>query len=410
MLDDQIKHVHCIGIGGIGVSALAELLLAQGCKVSGSDIKTNQNTERLKRLGAKIYIGHQAQNVADVEGVIYSSAITSLNPEYKEAEKRKIHLMSRGEALASFVNHYQPITIAGTHGKTTTTGLVSHILCHAGLDPSYVVGGILKDQSSPVRLGKGKYCVVEVDESDASFLFMQPVFSVVTNVDADHLETYGGDFSALQRCFLDYLATIPAHGMAVLCVDDPVVRHMIAKIKCHIKTYGFSEQADVRAYYFRQSGMMSLFNVHLAKKDISFPVTLSLPGQHNVENALAAIGIALELGVSVELIQAALATFPGVDRRFQGHGQMSVASGKAMVIEDYGHHPREIKATLDAAKMAWPQRRIVLVFQPHRYSRTRDLYREFIDVLKNADKLYLLDVYSAGEDPLEKFFQRCTGE
>lgn len=401
MLNHKKKHIHCIGIGGIGVSALAELFFARGYCVSGSDISDSANTKRLQQLGIDVAIGHRAENIHGADSIIYSSAIHHTNPEFMAAEQQKIALLSRGAALANFVNCYQSIAIAGTHGKTTTTSLVAHLLTSAGLDPSYVIGGILNNKSSPVQLGSSDYFVVEVDESDASFLYMQPVYSIVTNVDVDHLETYGGNFDNLQDSFLQFLSKIPAHGRAYLCIDDPVLRQLIPKINGQVVTYGFHEQAEIRALDYRQFGMVSEFNVFISKDNECIPIKLNIPGRHNAQNALSAIGLARSLGVSALVIQEALATFPGVGRRFHGHGEMKLAHGTATIIEDYGHHPREIKATLDAAKLVWPNRRIALVFQPHRYSRTRDLYAEFVQVLGEPDKLFLLDIYSAGELPIE---------
>jgi len=401
MLGSHTKHIHCIGIGGIGVSALAEMLLLQGYRVSGSDLISNRNTERLNQLGAKVSLGHSADNIRNPDGVVFSSAISTNNPEYIAAEKNKIPLLSRGALLAELVNQFRTITVAGTHGKTTTTGLIAHLLMVAGHDPSYVIGGILNNQASPAHLGQGEFCVVEADESDASFLFMQPQYTIITNIDADHLEAYHGDFEKLKSSFLDFLNKIPSHGAAIVCIDDPIIRSLIPKITCRLITYGFSEQASVRACYFNQNGMISEFTVRFDDEQTCIPATLALPGQHNVLNALAAIALVKELNIANELIQKALNTFPGVGRRFHGHGQMRLAKGCALVFEDYGHHPKEIRATLEAAKLAWPDRRVVVVFQPHRYSRTRDLYNEFISVLKEADKLYLVDVYGAGEDPID---------
>jgi UDP-N-acetylmuramate--alanine ligase len=400
MLNKRTKHIHCIGIGGIGVSALAELLLARGYVVSGSDIKASQNTERLQQLGIKIAIGHRAENVNGADHVIYSSAISRSNPEIIIAEQNKVPVLARGEVLAELVNSYSAIAIAGTHGKTTTTGLCAHILVQAGFDPSFAIGGIMMNQSSPVYVGKNKYFVVEVDESDASFLFMKPFYAVLTNIDTDHLGTYGGEFETLKKSFMDYVAKIPKEGAAVVCIDDPVIRELIPQMKSRLITYGFSEDAMIRASDFRQYGLVSEFTVNFSGKN-TLPVKLIIPGRHNALNALAAITIANELGVPHDRIQDALATFPGMGRRFHVHGQMKTANGKALIIEDYGHHPREIQATLDAAKMTWPHKRIVLVFQPHRYTRTRDLYPEFIEVLRKAHKLYLMEIYGAGEEALE---------
>lgn len=402
MLHQKKKHIHCIGIGGIGVSALAEMLLAQGYCVSGSDISVSANTKRLQLLGIHVAIGHRAENINGADSIIYSSAIARTNPEWIAAEQQKIALLSRGAALANFANSQQPISIAGTHGKTTTTSLIAHVLTSAGLDPSYAIGGIPNDKSSPVQLGRGKYFVVEVDESDASFLYMRSFYSVITNIDADHLEAYGNDFSNLRDSFLQFLEKTPAEGGAYLCVDDPVTRELMPFLKCPVTTYGFHEQAQVRGLDYHQVGMVSQFNVFFSDDNERISVKLNIPGVHNAQNALAAIALAKSLGVSPEKIQRALTTFPGVGRRFHGHGEMPLPQGgSATIIEDYGHHPREIKVTVDAAKAVWPERKVVLVFQPHRYTRTRDLYAEFVDVLSRVDKLFLLDVYAAGEEPLE---------
>lgn len=401
MLDDHVKHIHCIGVGGIGVSALAEMLLSQGYQVTGSDLVENQQTRRLAELGARISIGHKAENITSPDWVVYSSAISLDNPELIASKKNNIPFMPRGELLAKLVNQYRVITVAGTHGKTTTTGLVAHLLTTANLDPSYVIGGILKNHASPVHLGKGEYCIAEVDESDASFLYMQPQYAIITNIDADHLEAYNGSFFELQQSFVEYVSRIPSHGCAIVCIDDPVVRSLIPKFNCRVVTYGFSEQADIRACFFHQVGVSCEFSVRFRENNSCLQVRLNMPGQHNVLNALAAIALGKEVGVKDQEIVQAMTTFPGVGRRFHSHGQMKLDHGAALVFEDYGHHPREIKATIEAAKLAWPNRRIVLVFQPHRYTRTRDLYQDFIDVLKIADKLYLVDVYSAGEKPLE---------
>lgn len=396
---DQKKHFHCIGIGGIGVSALAELLSAAGYRVTGSDIAASANTQRLETLGIPVAIGHRPENIAGADHIIYSSAINQNNPEFTAAKSQQLAMWSRGEALAHFVDEaFEGIAIAGTHGKTTTTSLIAHVLSYAGLDPSYAIGGILNNKNSPVQLGKSPYFVAEVDESDASFLYMHPQYAIVTNIDADHLETYQGEFSELKHSFLRFINGVRATGQAYLCVDDPVVRDILPQVTCPYFSYGFSEEAQLRALNYKQVGLVSEFDIEI--KNAQYSLRLNMPGWHNVQNALAAIAIGCQLGLSIALIREALASFPGVGRRFHGHGQMRLRAGQALILEDYGHHPREISATLKAARQVWPERRIVLVFQPHRYSRTRDLYPEFIDVLTQADKLYLLDIYSAGEMPL----------
>lgn len=401
MLEHKKQHFHCIGIGGIGVSALAELLLAAGHEVSGSDISDSANTQRLQALGIPVMIGHRPENIVGADHIIYSSAIQGSNPELLAAQAQNCSLVSRGRALADFVNtHYDGIAIAGTHGKTTTTSLVAHLLLVAGLDPSYAIGGILNNKNSPVQLGSGRHFVAEVDESDASFLFMLPRYAIVTNIDADHLETYEGRFAKLKESFLQFLAGVSREGIAYLCVDDPVIRELLPQVQCPVITYGFHPSAMVRATHYRQQGLVSEFTVTMPSEQHPIPMRLNFPGEHNVQNALAAIALARQLGIGFEAIHRGLETFPGVGRRFYGHGQMRLAAGSATIIEDYGHHPREIRATLEAARRVWPHRRVVLVFQPHRYSRTRDLYAEFVDVLSQVDKLYLLDIYAAGEQPL----------
>ena len=395
---DQKKHFHCIGIGGIGVSALAELLSAAGHRVTGSDIAASANTQRLEALGIAVAIGHRPENIAGADHIIYSSAINQNNPEFTAAKSQQLAMWSRGEALAQFVDEaFEGIAIAGTHGKTTTTSLVAHVLSYAGLDPSYAIGGILNNKNSPVQLGKSPYFVAEVDESDASFLYMHPHYAIVTNIDADHLETYQGEFSELKQSFLRFIHGVRG-AQVYLCVDDPIIREILPQVTCSYLTYGFNEEAQLRALNYKQVGLVSEFDIHINQSRYS--MRLNMPGWHNVQNALAAIAIGRQLGISMELIHDALACFPGVGRRFHGHGQMRLRAGQALILEDYGHHPREISATLKAARQVWPERRIVLVFQPHRYSRTRDLYAEFIEVLAQADQLYLLDIYSAGESPL----------
>lgn len=398
----SLKHVHCIGIGGIGVSALAELLLKKGFSVSGSDLQTNAQTEHLAKLGIAISTPHNAKNVENADWVVYSSAISENNPEYVAAKAKNLPLLSRGKALAEFIEPYKVIAVSGTHGKTTTTALTAYLLTQLGFDPSYAIGGIMCGDASPAHLGcdDSPYFVVEADESDATFLHIQPFYAIATNIDVDHLDAYGGDFNQLQESFIQFLEKVPAQGAAIVCIDDPIINALIPRIKSRLITCGFSQDADIRVSDYHQQGLMSCFQLHVRDAQ-PVSVSLSLSGQHNVQNALAAIAVAVELGASIDDIVAALPHFPGVERRFRCHGQMNLAQGTATVIEDYGHHPSEIKVTIETAKLAWPDKRVVLVFQPHRYTRTRDLYKEFVSVLSEADELFLLDVYAASEEPID---------
>lgn len=398
MLEKQVNQVHCIGIGGIGVSGLAELLHAQGVVVTGSDVMKNQNTQRLENLGVKVFYGHDAHHIGNADCVVYTSAVDKQkNPEYQWAVEKNLMLLSRGQALAQLVNAYQLIAVAGTHGKTTTSGLMAHVLKELGCDPSYAVGGIIKECASPTALGNSPYFVAEVDESDASFLYMRPTFAVITNIDADHLEAYNNNFLELQRSFIRFVQAMAPGGSAFVCIDDPIVAELMPEMPAHTVTYGFDADADVRAEAYHQQGLMSCFTVVL-KDSIRLECVTQLPGRHNVENALAVIAIAHQLGLNLQAVCRALRSFPGMGRRFQYHGQCTLSSGRtADIIEDYGHHPREIAATLKAARLTWPKRRIVIVFQPHRYSRTQAHFDDFITVLKAADQVFLLDIYSAGE-------------
>ena len=395
---ESIKHIHCIGVGGIGLCGLAELLLARGYQVSGSDMAESKNTQRLRELGAMIFIGHGSEQLGTADAVVYSSAITSQNPEWQLAQERGLPMVKRGELLAELVNTTFGVAIAGTHGKTTTTSLTAHVLKHAGVDPSYVIGGIIEGDPSPVHVGQSDVLVAEADESDASFLYMHPRVAVITNIDADHLETYGGDFEQLKHAFVNFVHAMPPEGVVVACVDDPVVAMLCESFSRRVIRYGQTEDADVQIESVNQSGLTTNFTLRSAS--IQQPITLNMPGVHNVCNATAAAIIALELGCKPDTIATALRHFPGVGRRFHAHGELPVSNGSALLFDDYGHHPREIAATIHAARHAWPDRRIVLVFQPHRYSRTRDLMEEFADVLSDVDLLILLDIYSAGESPL----------
>lgn len=395
----RVHRIHFIGIGGAGMGGIAEVLANEGYQISGSDIQTNQVTDHLATLGAEIHIGHRAENVKDASVVVVSSAIHLDNPEIQAAHELRIPVVRRAEMLAELMRYRHGIAIAGTHGKTTTTSLVASIYGQAGRDPTFVIGGLLNSAGTNARLGTGRYLIAEADESDASFLHLQPLVSIVTNIEADHMDTYGGDFSKLRATFLEFLHNLPFYGLAVVCIDDPVIRGLLPEIGRATITYGYSDDADIQIRDFVQDGSQSCFNLRLQDGSI-LPVRLNLPGRHNALNAAAATAVALEDKISPDAITDALAQFEGVGRRFQQYGEFETGRGKALLVDDYGHHPTEVKATLASARDAWPDRRLVMIFQPHRYTRTRDLYDDFVDVLSKVDALILLDVYSAGEDPI----------
>jgi UDP-N-acetylmuramate--alanine ligase len=397
---NRLRRIHFVGIGGTGMSGIAEVLLNLGYEVSGSDLGENASTRRLGGLGARIHHGHEADHVADAEVVVVSSAVNRANVEVDAACRRKIPVISRAEMLAELMRFRYGIAVAGTHGKTTTTSLASSVLAEAGLDPTFVIGGRLNSVGTNAQLGKGSYLVAEADESDASFLYLQPMIAVVTNIDRDHMETYGGDFGRLKNTFVEFLHHVPFYGLAVLCVDDPGVREILPLISKPMKTYGFDPDADVRAVDVRQEGLRSRFTVLRTGHDASLDVTVNLPGRHNILNSLAVIAVAGELGINDATIQRALGGFKGIGRRFQINAEIPMDGGAVTFVDDYGHHPREIAATLDSARQAFPERRLVLVFQPHRYTRTRDLFEDFVQVLSKTDVLVLLDVYPAGEPPV----------
>ena len=395
----RVQHIHFVGVGGVGMAGIAEVLLSEGYQVSGSDLGENNLTHRLRNLGAVIHIGHAADHVQDADVLVRSSAVDWENPEILAAIAKRIPIVARAEMLGELMRFRYGIAIAGTHGKTTTTSLVTSILAEEGLDPTFVIGGRLNSLGTNARLGRGRYLVAEADESDASFLYLKPMISVVTNIDADHMETYDNDFDKLQQTFVEFLQKLPFYGLSILCLDDPVVRAVLPSVARPSLTYGFSEDADFIARAVTQTGTTTHFVVDRSSRKLpELSITLNLPGKHNVLNALAAIAVASEIKVSDHSIVAALAKFAGVGRRFQIYGDFSLAKqGKVTLVDDYGHHPREIAATLQAARESWPERRIVMVYQPHRYTRTRDLFQEFCDVLSTVDALVLLDVYSAGE-------------
>jgi UDP-N-acetylmuramate--alanine ligase len=396
----RIHTIHFVGIGGSGMSGIAEVLLNLGYAVQGSDLKTSGAAERLQQQGARVMIGHRAANVAGADVVVVSSAINPDNPEVAQALALRIPVVKRAEMLGELMRFRYSIAVAGTHGKTTTTSLVSSVLAEGGEDPTFVIGGRLKSAASNARLGAGQYLVAEADESDASFMHLQPMIAIVTNVDADHLGTHGGDFSKLKLSFVEFLHNLPFYGLAVICNDDAEARGLIPQISRPYLTYGFDETADVRAVNVVREGPRSEFDVIRPRAKSPLHVTLNLPGRHNVLNALAAITVATELEIDDAAIQRALAGFQGIERRLQFLGDIVTPRGTVTLVDDYGHHPTEIAATVEAARQGWPGRRVVLAFQPHRYTRTRDLLDEFAQVLSDADALVVDEVYAAGESPI----------
>ncbi|WP_018988067.1 UDP-N-acetylmuramate--L-alanine ligase [Aromatoleum toluclasticum] len=403
----KVKRIHFVGIGGAGMSGIAEVLVNLGYTVSGSDLGENAATRRLRALGAHVVSGHAAENVAQADAVVISTAVRNDNPEVTAARARHIPVVPRAQMLAELMRLKQGIAIAGTHGKTTTTSLVASILAEGGLDPTFVIGGKLNAAGANARLGKGDFLVAEADESDASFLLLTPVISVVTNIDADHMDTYGHDFARLKQAFVDFLQHLPFYGVAVLCEDDPHVRSIMPLVSKQIVRYGLSETANIRAENIRaESGRMLFDAVRVNGTTSRLPIELNLPGLHNVLNALAAIAVATEAQVPDEAIIKALAEFKGVGRRFQRYGEIALRGedgserGSFTLIDDYGHHPVEMAATLAAARGAFPGRRLVLAFQPHRYTRTRDCFEDFVKVLSTVDALLLAEVYAAGEAPV----------
>jgi len=396
----NIERIHFVGIGGTGMSGIAEVLCNLGYKVSGSDIKESAVTQRLADLGIRIDIGHKRENIAQVDVVVASTAINRSNEEIDEAYHRRIPVIPRAEMLAELMRFRFGIAVAGTHGKTTTTSLTASILAEGGLDPTFVIGGRLNSAGTNAKLGLGNYLVAEADESDASFLYLQPMIAIVTNIDQDHMETYQGNYQRLKDTFVEFLHHLPFYGLAVLCLDDEGVRCCLPHISKPVVTYGVHEDADVRAIDIQQRGMQTHFTV-LRKGDYPvLQVTLNMPGWHNMLNSLAAIAVASKLSVADAAIIKSLGAFKGVGRRFQLQGDVAIGEGTLSLVDDYGHHPREIAATLEALKQAWPNRRSVIVFQPHRYTRTRDLFEDFVQVLSGVSVLILMDIYSAGETPI----------
>ena len=393
----RVQRVHFIGIGGAGMSGIAEVLFNLGYQVSGSDRQQTVVTRRLEALGITVSVGHDASVVADCDAVVRSTAVHDDNPEVQEAQRLHVPVVPRAEMLAELMRFRYGVAVAGTHGKTTVTSLVASLLGEGGLDPTFVIGGRLNSIGGNARLGTGQYLVAEADESDASFLCLQPMMAIVTNIDADHMDTYGGDFGRLRQAFIEFLHHLPFYGLAVLCIDDPVVRELLVDVTRPVLTYGFSADADIVVTELDQDQSNSHFRV--ARRDCAewLDVTLNMAGRHNVLNALAAIAVAHELGVDDVAIGRALKNFQGIARRFQVHGSIATAAGKMLLIDDYGHHPNEIEQVLAAVRGGWAGRRLVLIFQPHRYTRTRDLLDDFARVLSEADVLLVLDVYAAGE-------------
>ena len=396
----RMRRIHFVGAGGAGMSGLAEVLHNLGYVVSGSDLRENAVTRRLNQLGVKVWVGHDARHVEDCDAVVVSTAVAADNPEVVASRHRRIPVVPRAEMLAELMRFRYGIGVAGTHGKTTTTSLIASLLAGAGLDPTFVIGGQLNSAGSHARLGDGHYLVAEADESDASFLYLQPSLAVVTNIDADHLSTYEGDFDRLRQTFIEYLHHLPFYGLAVLCLDDPEIRSVLPEVTRPVVTYGIETAADVRAANIRQDGVQTHFTVTRPGRDGQLSITLNLPGRHNVLNALAAIAVASELVVPDAVIQQVLAGFEGIGRRFQMTGEVETAAGRVLLIDDYAHHPSEIAPTLAAVRAGWPERRLVVAFQPHRYTRTHDLFDDFVQVLSGVDALILGEVYPAGEMPI----------
>ncbi|MCB1649050.1 MAG: UDP-N-acetylmuramate--L-alanine ligase [Gammaproteobacteria bacterium] len=394
----RIKTIHFVGIGGAGMCGIAEVLLNQGYAITGSDIRASAVTRRLVDLGAQVFIGHRAENVVHADVVVYSSAVNPENPELSAAREAGRPIIPRAEMLAELMRYRHGIAIAGTHGKTTTTSLVASIFAEAGLDPTFVIGGLLNSAGANARLGESRYLVAEADESDASFLHLQPMVTVVTNIDADHMSTYEGDFSRLKKYFVEFLHNLPFYGLAVLCVDDPVVADILPQISRPTLTYGFSDQADFRILNLKQTRQFTSFEIARPEHSNTLSIELSIPGRHNALNAAAAVAIATDEGISDAHICAGLSKFQGVGRRFDIQGDFPVEGGSVMLLDDYGHHPREVAATIAALRDGWPESRIVMIYQPHRYTRTKDLFEDFVMVLSDVDVLLMLEVYSAGED------------
>lgn len=401
----KIKRIHFVGIGGTGMCGIAEVLHNEGYIVSGSDIAQSQTTKRLEKKGIIVFIGHKSEHVEGASVVVISSAISRDNPEIEYALQNRIPVVRRAEMLAELMRYRYGIAIAGTHGKTTTTSLIASIFAKANLDPTFIIGGLLNSAGTNARLGTSRYLIAEADESDASFLHLQPMMSIITNIEPDHLETYGGDFKKLQNTFVEFAHNLPFYGVCVVCIDDKSIEEIIPSIHRSIITYGESENADFRLINYKAKGLGSQFSIICKNKEV-IDIELSLPGLHMAKNATAAVAVAIEEGIAKEAIIDALYEFEGVGRRFQRYEGICLNNKNITVIDDYGHHPTEVLATIKAARDAFPSKRLVMIFQPHRYTRTRDLYEDFIKVLQNVDVLFLLEVYSAGEKPIANIDSR----
>jgi len=395
----RIDTIHFVGIGGAGMCGIAEVLAFEGYRITGSDIAHSAMTERLIQVGAEVFIGHDENNVKDASVVVVSSAINEQNPEIKAAKAARIPIVRRAEMLAELMRFRHGIAVAGTHGKTTTTSLIASIYAQAGLDPTFIIGGLLNSAGSNAKVGKSDFLIAEADESDASFLHLQPMVSVITNIEEDHMDTYGGSLEKMKDTYVDFIHNLPFYGLAVVCIDSEVAAELIPRFGRPVITYGESAEADYRMLDFSQTANTCSFNV-VNKQGESLAVTLNMPGKHNALNATAAIAVAKDQNIANHAILEALTKFEGVGRRFQHYGTFENERGSVMLVDDYGHHPSEVAATIAAVREGWPDKRLVMVYQPHRYSRTRDLYEEFVKVLADVDQLLLLDVYSAGEEPI----------
>lgn len=396
----RYQRVHFVGIGGVGMSGIAEVMHTLGYHVSGSDQADSATTRRLSEMGIRVLRGHVAANVDDVDVVVTSSAIRADNPELLAARELRTPIVPRAEMLGELMRFRRGIAVAGTHGKTTTTSLTASVLAQGGFDPTFVIGGQLNSAGANARLGSGDYLVAEADESDGSFLLLSPVIAIITNIDVDHLENYGGDFARVRKAFSDFVHRLPFYGLAVVCADDPELAELIDEAPRRMLSYGIDSAADVRASDLRPDGLRTHFKLHLPDADSAIEVTLNLPGRHNVLNALAAISVGWQLDIEPQAMALALENFQGVGRRFHARGELKFEQGSVMLVDDYAHHPRELAAVIAAARGGWPDKRLVLAFQPHRYTRTRDLLDDFANVLAEVDVLVLTDVYPAGEDPI----------
>ena len=396
----RIKRIHFVGIGGAGMCGIAEVLLNQGYEISGSDMSATQVTDRLQELGAMVRIGHQSANIDGADVVVVSSAIPATNPELVSAHEHRLPVVRRAEMLAELMRYRHGIAVAGTHGKTTTTSLLASVFRQGSLDPTFIIGGLLNSAASNARLGASRYLIAEADESDASFLHLQPMVAVLTNIDKDHLANYEGSFEKLKTAFVEFVHNLPFYGLVVVCIDDPVVKSLLPRFQRPVLTYGFDQDADFQAFDESQDGMKSSFIIRRKQHGKELRIQLAMPGRHNVLNALAAVAVASDEGVSDNDIIKGLNDFEGVSRRFQVHGRFSSGDGEFLLIDDYGHHPTEVKSTIEAIRKGWESSRLVMVYQPHRFSRTMELFDQFVDVLSLVDRLILLETYAAGEEPI----------